>query len=179
VKKNIYSLLCFLVFFSTGSFGQTVAKKEIHNQQEAIFLKSKPSSQKAKVPVHSKHSLTNQKKAMAIEEKKASIEKSEKDLLNVRESIQKVESKIDALEQRGHAYPDDSNPIQANKTLLSLKEQKRKLRNIEFSILSHLKIKHNQIAPSIVILKSDFEKLPQKKQAQILARPERYTIKNK
>ena len=112
------------------------------------------------------------------QEKLDNIEKSKKDLIEVRASISKVDLEIAIVKGRVDLSAETTTAASAQNAIDELKKEKERLQKIEFSILSHLDKNNTQTTEKIIILKSDFDKLPAQNQEQILAHPERYQVKN-
>jgi cell division protein ZapA (FtsZ GTPase activity inhibitor) len=114
------------------------------------------------------------------QEKKDNLEKSKRDLVEVRLSISKVDEKIQIINSRVDFSTETPTSMSALNAIDDLKKEKERLQKIEFSILSHIGANetNSQSTEKIIILKSDFDKLPLQNQEQILAHPERYQVQN-
>tara|TARA_B110000285_G_scaffold103323_1_gene117588 strand:+ start:526 stop:921 length:396 start_codon:yes stop_codon:yes gene_type:complete len=113
------------------------------------------------------------------QDKKDNVDKSKKDLVEVRLSLQKVDDKIQVINDRVDFSKETPTSLSAQNAIDDLNKEKQRLQKIEFSIQSHLSAENKQKATDKkFISKSDFDKLPKQNQEQILAHPERYQVGN-
>jgi hypothetical protein len=98
-------------------------------------------------------------------------------LTSTQVKIEKLDEKLILANQRIASLPEGSEvDPSVFKGLEDLKNERKKLSNIAYSLEMYLKGNSDVSSEVKIITKEEFDKYPELNQQQILARPERYLV---